>query len=220
MTATKSYSNPLVRERGRPESRRPRWVGLAAYAGLGAAALLWGCAGELDKDPTVFKNAYTNGMNPGTGGTGTTTGGTGTTTGGTGTTTGGTGTTTGGTGTTTGGSSGMIPPDDPCVASVIAAKQCTSCHSTAAASFVGANLVLEGANLGQRLSMTKATYMGVTTNAAACVKDALIIDPVNPANSILLKKVAGTQVCGDKMPQGTGLSGSDLQCFQDWINKF
>jgi hypothetical protein len=200
---------------------RLRLVRLSACAGLGAAALLWGCAGELDKDPTVFKGAYTDGTNPSTGGT-SSTGGTGTVTGGTGTTTGGTGTTTGGTGTTTGGSSGMIPPDDPCVASVIAAKGCTACHSTAAASLIGANLVLEGTNLGARLSTTKATYMGVAAsmNPGACVQGALIIDPVTPANSILLKKVSGTQVCGDKMPQGTGLSGEDLKCFQDWINKF
>jgi hypothetical protein len=107
------------------------------------------------------------------------------------------------------------------VATVIAAKACTACHSmgTASVPSIGAGLVLEGPNLGARLSTTKATYF-MAKNPAACVPGALIIDPDNPANSILLKKVSNTQACGDPMPQGTGLSGDDLKCFTDWINKF
>ena len=169
-------------------------------------ALAWGCAGELDADPTSFKSAYVP--------IGTSTGGT-TGTGGTVGATGGTTGTTGGT-TGTGGSSDMIPPDDPCVATVFQTNACVACHSAALSS---GGLNLDGGNLGARLSMTKAMYKDVA-NMAACVPNALIIDPVTPANSILLKKVAGTQACGDKMPQGTGLSGDNLKCITDWINKF
>lgn len=174
-------------------------------------ALVWGCAGELDKDPESFTNAYTKPGATGGSGTGGSSGGSTGMTGGT--------TATGGT-TGTGGSGDVIPPDDACVAGVLASNACTACHSTASASSIGADLVLEGTNLGARLSTTKATYKGVAANAGACVQGALIIDPVTPANSILLKKVAGTQACGDKMPMGSGLSGASLQCIQDWIAKF
>jgi hypothetical protein len=103
---------------------------------------------------------------------------------------------------------------------VFATNSCTVCHSTASASSIGANLVLEGTDLGKRLAMTTATYKGVTKNAAACVPGALIIDAATPANSILLKKVSRTQVCGDEMPAGSGLKDADLKCITDWINKF
>lgn len=181
--------------------------------GLASAALVWGCAGELDKDPTTFANALANGG---------ATGGSQATTGGTGSTSGGTGATSGGTESTTGGSSSVVPPDDACVASVLMNNGCTGCHNANTVSIptLGAGLALDGANLGQRLRTTKATYASVTKNADKCVKDALIIDPTAPSNSILLKKVSNSQVCGDPMPQSGGLSGSDLQCITDWINKF
>lgn len=136
---------------------------------------------------------------------------------GTGGTTGGT-TGTGGSGTG-GGGSGMIPPDDACVATVMTSS-CVACHSTAAAPIIGANLVLEGSDLGARLSKTTATYKDVNMNPASCVAGALIIDPGSPEKSILLKKVSGMQACGDKMPPGAGLSGDNLKCIQDWIAKF
>jgi hypothetical protein len=181
------------------------------------ATLVLGCAGELDKDPNSFNFAFAPAN--GTGGTPSGTGGS-TGTGGTMGATGGsaTGGTVGTGGSGTGGTA-MAPPDDPCVATVFSSQTCTVCHSTAAAASIGAGLILEGTNLGARLMTTKATYKGAS-NMAACVPGALIIDPDVPANSILLKKVAGTQACGDKMPAGTGLSGTNLQCIQDWIAKF
>jgi hypothetical protein len=132
-----------------------------------------------------------------------------------------TGTGTGGsTGTPTGGGGSAVPPDDACVATVLSSKGCsTTCHSADLAPTTGANLRLDGTNLGARLSMTKATYQGVT-NAGACVPNVLIIDPSNPSNSLLLKKITGTQACGSSMPPGGTLTGSDLQCIQDWIMKF
>jgi hypothetical protein len=89
----------------------------------------------------------------------------------------------------------------------------------AAATFIGSNLVLEGPNLGERLSQTQAQYQGVT-NPKSCVPGNWIIDRDNPENSLLLKKVLGTQECGDSMPQGTGLSGDARECIRNWVLKF
>ena len=218
MTATKSYSKPTVQALGGAESKRPRRFGsrvaFTALGGLGASLLAWGCAGELDKDPSVFTNAYTNGPNTGTGGSTASTGGS------TGTT-GGTSTGTGGSTGTTGGTSSGTPPDDDCVAGVLTKQACTACHSNTLAVQAGAGLVLEGANLGARLSTTPAGYKMVTTNADKCVQGALIIDPNTPANSILLKKVNNTQACGGAMPSTGGITdAADLKCITDWINKF
>jgi hypothetical protein len=90
-------------------------------------------------------------------------------------------------GVTDTGGARPIPPDDACVAGVLTANACLACHSVASAAVIGAGLVLEGSNLGARLSATQATYKGVTVNAASCVPGALIIDPVSPADSILLR---------------------------------
>jgi hypothetical protein len=89
----------------------------------------------------------------------------------------------------------------------------------AAASLIGSDLVLEGPNLGERLSRTQAQYKGVPS-PNACVPGRWIIDRDTPENSLLLKKVLGTQECGDKMPQGTGLSGDALECIRNWVLKF
>jgi hypothetical protein len=112
-----------------------------------------------------------------------------------------------------------VPPDDPCVASVLASQSCVACHSIASASIIGAGLVLEGSNLGARLSTTRATYDGAI-NKTNCMDGALIIDPESPRESILWKKVTGTQACGDAMPPGSGLRGDNLACIQNWIDKF
>jgi hypothetical protein len=133
---------------------------------------------------------------------------------------GGTGGTSGNGDTSLTGGAWSAPPDDACVAAVLAANACTVCHSVASAAAIGSGLVLEGTNLGARLSTTRATYKGVSKNAGSCVEGALIIDPESPADSVLLKKVTNTQACGDAMPQGTALKGSDLSCIRNWVNKF
>jgi hypothetical protein len=49
-----------------------------------------------------------------------------------------------------------------------------------------------------------------------------LIDPANPANSLMAIKVKGatTNGCGLGMPYGSSLMGADLQCVTDWINSF
>lgn len=117
------------------------------------------------------------------------------------------------------GMTGMVtvPPDPPCLAMVFSKHICTACHTGAAPA--GGGLDLTGSNLGQRMVTTQAKYR-VTSNAAACKAGALIIDPVNKDESVMLRKVRGTQTCGDKMPLGTGLMGADLQCIENWIMGF
>jgi hypothetical protein len=177
---------------------------------VAAATFATGCAGDLEGNPDEYTKA-TGGGGPSFGGgpsiAGANAGGTG-------------GSGTAGTAPTAGTGS-MVPPDPACVAQVFQSRLCSTCHSPVFTQpEAKGGLDLDGTNLGMRLSTTTAKYAGVTVNPAACKPGALIIDPVNNAESILLKKVNRTQACGTEMPQGTGLSGADLKCIEDWVNSF
>ena len=118
---------------------------------------------------------------------------------------------------------GVIPPDPPCVAEVFGRTGCLGCHYPAAVSApaVSGGLDLSGANLGERLSKTAALYSVPAAELANCESGAMIIQPNNPARSVLLLKVKGQQTCGSSMPIGsTGLSGTDLQCIESWVMSF
>ena len=126
--------------------------------------------------------------------------------------------TTGGTPSTpTGGTQGGTVTLDDCVKTVFS-SQCTSCHSTAAKSFYG-DLDLSGDDVISRLKDIPATNKG-SANMANCVPGALLINSANPAESVLLKRVAGTQNCGNPMPFAPGLTGQNLSCIQSWVMKF
>jgi hypothetical protein len=105
---------------------------------------------------------------------------------------------------------------DACVKTVFTA--CTSCHSTAAKDFFG-GLDLSGDAVITRLKDVAATNMGVS-NAGACMPGALLINSANPADSVLLKRVKGTQSCGTLMPPSPPLTSTELKCIEDWVMKF
>lgn len=88
-------------------------------------------------------------------------------------------------------------------------KKCLSCHSTASKQ---GGLDLEATGLFDRLKAQKATGTGCAS--------ALIVDATTPENSLLLKKVSGTQpaTCGNRMPlTGEALSASEIACVSAWI---
>lgn len=214
---------------GSTEMRRlPRPVGALFIAvGLLAIPLVYvGCAGDLEKDPNAFVCAFADATDPkcgaspisgGSGGQGNGQGGNAPAQGGNAPTQGGM-QSMGGSSSSGGASNAVIPPDDACVAQVFESELCTLCHS-ANPGGTGGGLSLVGSDLGKRLSMTQALYMGVS-DAGKCVPGNLIIDPANPSNSLLLKKITNKQECGQSMPTGGTLEGDDLACIQGWIMKF
>lgn len=182
------------------------FAGPSSIAGLIAVSLVaLACAADLQGEPADYeKCAYAGACASGTsGGTTGTTGGAG-----------------GGSsaGMTSMGGATTVPPDDACLAPLFA-KSCNACHSTAAASLAGADLALDMPNLGATLSKKTATYKGVP-DMSTCKVGALIINPDNPAESVLLKKVT-TPDCGLKMPYGgQPLQPTEVSCIQDWVMKF
>jgi hypothetical protein len=182
----------------------------ALYLGFMIAAA--SCAAEL-QDPDSYKVANetataTGGTTPAATGGITSTGGT--------TGAGGT-TSTGGTAGPTGGAAPSMVTLDACVKNVFS-TQCTACHSTALKDSFG-GLDLSGDAVITRLKDVAATHKGVS-NPTACVSGALLINSANPAESVLLKRVQGTQNCGTPMPFAPGLTGDNLKCIQDWVMKF
>lgn len=186
------------------------FVGSGAVAGLIAVSLVAiSCAADLQGEPTDYKEcAYQGACASGTSGGAASTGGT---------SSGGAGGSTAGT-TSTGGSGTVVPPDDACLAPLFA-KSCNACHSTAAAPAAGAHLALDTPNLGATLITKQATYEGVL-DKSTCKTGALIIDPNNPAESVLLKKITKPD-CGFVMPYGgQPLQPAEVSCIQDWVMKF
>jgi hypothetical protein len=141
-------------------------------------------------------------------------------------TSGGATTTSGGATTTSGGavSSGgavgsggaMAAPVPACVTDVMKSS-CIACHSVMTAPLFG-GLVLEG-NFVPNLVDKPATYMAVT-DKTPCVPGAKLIDSNMPANSVMLKKILGTQSCGVPMPQVGMLTQAQKDCLQQWILTF
>ena len=82
-----------------------------------------------------------------------------------------------------------------------------------------AGLDLSGDAVITRLKDVAATHKGVS-NPTACVTGATLINSANPTESVLLKRVKGTQNCGTPMPFAPGLTGANLKCVEDWVMKF
>lgn len=125
-----------------------------------------------------------------------------------------------------GGTGGMQPACD--VEAVLRAS-CgrVGCHD--ARSRV-AELDLHTPGVQARLIDVPATYadiscpdpnggpLPVVCVPATCVPGAKLIDLENPENSVLLRKIAGTQSCGEPMPIAPGtLSDSDRTCLEEWL---
>ncbi len=176
-------------------------MALAAAAGTAALTLFSvGCPEPADlQNPEMF---------PKPGGSGVSGSGTGGTAAG--------GSAAGGTaagGTAAGGSAMGSSCESDCMATVL--KSCTICHG---ASLKFAMLDLEAAGYTARLKDVPATH-GDIMGTPNCPASAKLIDSATPAESWLLKKVSSKEGdCGDPMPQGTGLTGDNLKCVEDYVS--
>lgn len=114
-----------------------------------------------------------------------------------------------------GGAMGAAVPQ--CVTDTLKA-QCLVCHGTMTAQFFG-GLILEG-NFVPNLVDKPAQYKSLT-DTSACKQGALLIDSNNPAESVMLKKIMGTQACGAVMPNnGVVLPTAQKDCLTQWIMTF
>lgn len=84
-------------------------------------------------------------------------------------------------------------------------SKCGACHGMNGQ--VG--LDLTSPNVGTRLTNAKAA-MG-----SECSGE-VIINPTNPAASLLAKKVSATPGCGLSMPPGSPLKPEEVTCLQQW----
>jgi hypothetical protein len=117
------------------------------------------------------------------------------------------------------GGGGALPPDDQCLEGVFSTACAVACHKPGAGVALGESLNLTGGNYGMKMAGVPATYQGVT-DPSTCKAGALLIDPTTNAESVLLKKLAGTQSCGFAMPIGAPLTPAQLACITDWVMKF
>src|SRR5690606_10788598 len=97
-------------------------------------------------------------------------------------------------------------------------KRCAlaGCHDTAASAITGLDLTTS--NFPNDLIGLEAVYLIEDPDEAATCPTTpeLIIDPANPLQSLLLKKIRGEQTCGDPMPLTTPLDEGAIQCFEEW----
>jgi hypothetical protein len=175
---------------------------------LALALVAAGCAAKLE-DPERFTTVPISG----TGGVSTSTGGmAGSVAAGGAPATGGT------TAMGTGGMVNLDPPPD-CVMLLIPTKCATiGCHATSSAQFTS-GLDLTGTNPTPKVVNQPATYSSVTPadERAKCVEGLLLINPQNPMESEMYKRLHDTQACGEPMPFGTPLGATDVDCFDSWI---
>jgi hypothetical protein len=189
--------------------RRHSWLQhLAAVAGTSALTLFSvGCPEPADLDnPEMY---------PKRGGTAGSTASGGTASGGTasgGTASGGTASSgTASSGTASGGTASFAACETGCMTQVL--DGCTLCHGDALKS---AMLDLKTAGYSARLKDQPATHAEAQ---GPCPSGDKLIDSGNPAESWLLKKVAGAQgTCGTEMPPSAALTGTDLKCVQDYVS--
>jgi hypothetical protein len=74
-----------------------------------------------------------------------------------------------------------------------------------------------GSNLGNfaESETIARTYIG--REGAICAGQGSLIDPDDPAGSVLLLKVSDDPPCGQPMPLGGSLDEEDVACLEDWI---
>jgi glucose/arabinose dehydrogenase len=88
----------------------------------------------------------------------------------------------------------------------ILVPRCGPCHTSGAAG--GLSLATEASALDN--------LVGSNAASAACSGRALV-EPGDPANSVLFQKVSGVNLCGSMMPPGPPLSNSQVAAIQEWI---
>ncbi len=110
----------------------------------------------------------------------------------------------------------VMMPD--CAKTILATQCANSCHAVSTPIFGSLNLAGSEDQVVQRLLDVPATNDSVL-NKESCVPGALLINSANPAESVFLKRVKGTQDCGTQMPTG-GLKATEIQCLESWIMSF
>jgi hypothetical protein len=75
-----------------------------------------------------------------------------------------------------------------------------------------------GQTVGQMLMAKPANYE-LVANPASCpsATPEMLINPNVPSESLILKKLAGTQACGLQMPSDKALTQEQINCFVDWV---
>jgi hypothetical protein len=72
-----------------------------------------------------------------------------------------------------------------------------------------------------RIKDVPATNSGITGDKSGCGAGALLINSTTNAESVMLKRIKGTQgTCGTQMPLGVPLNATDSKCLEDWIMSF
>jgi hypothetical protein len=110
--------------------------------------------------------------------------------------------------TSAGGSSSPTAPASTCDGFPILAANCgtSGCHG-------------EGSNLGTFAASLSAArgYIG-KSGTVTCAGQGALINPANPAASILVQKLQDSPPCGNHMPlAGALLSDAEVDCITEWI---
>jgi len=110
-------------------------------------------------------------------------------------------------------------PQTLCNIDQVLTKNCggIGCHGSIAPQAAG--LDLQSPGVASRLLDAPASHSDLSSDAEAlkCAPGELLVDRTNPDNSLILRKVLGTQSCGMKMPLTFGLPSSDLDCLREWV---
>jgi hypothetical protein len=82
-----------------------------------------------------------------------------------------------------------------------------------------AGLNLLSPTLAADITNMPASYAGVTDIASCPTPAELLINQTTPSESLMLKKLLGTQTCGDSMPSASvPITPADRDCIIAWAN--
>jgi hypothetical protein len=122
------------------------------------------------------------------------------------------------------GGSDRSPPDSPPDASGSDGSIMITCSTTPVVSFRNDIVPLVGSCRGDgchgALQLPSWPYQAlINVQAIDCTDGRVIVKPGDPANSYLVQKLAGVQMCsGVRMPKvGTPLSDTSMKKIEDWI---
>ena len=114
------------------------------------------------------------------------------------------------------------PVDETCDAKPIFEARCAGsiCHTAEGGSVVG-GVDLLAPGVEQRLLGMPATYANVSNPEECPDQPELLLDPDDPAKSLLLTKIFNTHQCGSGMPTPNppGLPENERACIENWVAK-
>ncbi len=91
--------------------------------------------------------------------------------------------------------------------------QCNFCHGLPANDLSNGNL-----SMGEDQATAYAALVGMTSTSSLCGHMTLVV-PGDPAASLLVQKISGTQTCGDQMPLGGDpLPAAQITMVKSWIS--